>query len=174
MTRVLPFLLVLVLGACTETSSPKSPSPAPPREDPVVVFLVRHAEKVDASDDSPLTAEGEARARALAELLRSAKIDHVHSSNFRRTRDTAAPTAEQFGLEVALYDTADLSKLAEMLAHGRGRHLVVGHSNTTPRLVKLLGGEPGSAIDHDEYDRLYVLTLAPDDTRTTVLLRFGP
>ena len=36
------------------------------------------------------------------------------------------------------------------------RHLVVGHSNTTPPLVELFGGDAGPPIDEaSEYDRLY-------------------
>jgi hypothetical protein len=51
---------------------------------------------------------------------------------------------------------------------------VVGHSDTTPELVGLLGGDPGAPIDEPtEYDRLYVVTLGPDGTVTTVLLRYG-
>jgi hypothetical protein len=49
---------------------------------------------------------------------------------------------------------------------------VVGHSDTTPELVKLLGGEPGSPIAPDEYDRMYILTLSADGKASTTLLRF--
>ncbi len=166
-------LLVLCVSSCAETSIPKPASPPPAPEKPLVVFLVRHAEKVDSSDESALTPKGESRAETLARLLRDAQIEHVHSSDFRRTRDTAAPTAKQFGLEIEYYDPPTLPALADRLREARGRHLVVGHSNTTPRLAKLLGGEPGGMIDHQEYDRLYVLTVGPNDVRTTVLLRFG-
>jgi len=53
-----------------------------------------------------------------------------------------------------------------------GRHLVLGHSNTTPQLVEALGGEPGAPIEEMEYDRLYIVTLM-DGRTSTVLLRFG-
>ncbi|NIT87109.1 MAG: hypothetical protein GWM92_07640, partial [Gemmatimonadetes bacterium] len=53
-----------------------------------------------------------------------------------------------------------LGGMARRLRGSPGRHLVVGHSDTTPRLVTLLGGEPGPPIvEAREYDRLYVLTL---------------
>jgi 2,3-bisphosphoglycerate-dependent phosphoglycerate mutase len=62
---------------------------------------------------------------------------------------------------------------ADMRAAG-GRHLVVGHSDTTPELVGLLGGEPGPAIDEpSEYDRLYIVTIGADGAVTSVLLRYG-
>ena len=55
--------------------------------------------------------------------------------------------------------------------HDFGNHLVVGHSNTPPMLVEALGGAPGGPIGEDEYDRLYVVTLAPDGPVHTALLR---
>ena len=108
-------------------------------------------------------------------LLRNSGIDHVHSSDFIRTRDTAGAVATVLGLaNVGLYDPSDLPALREQLTQDGGRHLVVGHSNTTPPLVGLFGGDPGAPIDEDsEYDRLYVVTIGDDGTVSTVLLRYG-
>ena len=61
--------------------------------------------------------------------------------------------------------------LEELKAMG-GRHLVLGHSNTTPGMVRALGGDPGSGIEEMEYDRLYIVTVT-DDGVSTVLIRFG-
>lgn len=141
---------------------------------PLVVFLVRHAEKADVSGDSKLSAAGRERAATLARALRSAEIEYVHSSDFIRTRDTAAPTATEFGLEVELYDPRALPALVEKLRRTGGRHLVVGHSNTTPPLVELLGGEPSSKIDEEgEFDRLYIVTTGSDCTASSVMMRYG-
>ena len=63
--------------------------------------------------------------------------------------------------------------LAATLRSTPGRHLVVGHSNTTPALVELLGGDSGGPIDEAEYDRFYVLTLHPGGSVTTVVLRLS-
>lgn len=142
--------------------------------EPTVVYLVRHAEKVDASADPALSPEGRARAALLADLLVDAGITHVHSSDFMRTRDTAAPLAGRLGLPILLYDPRDLASMAALLRSTPGRHLVTGHSNTTPRLVELLGGDPHTPIDDAaEYDRLYVVTLLPEGKASTVLLRYG-
>lgn len=52
---------------------------------------------------------------------------------------------------------------------------MVGHSNTTPELVSILGGEPGPPIDEaSEYDRLYVLVPAPEGDTVTIRQRYGP
>ncbi len=138
----------------------------------LVVYLVRHAERAeDGTIDPPISADGERRARLLATMLRDAGITHIHTTDFRRTRTTAAPLAAVAGLVPEVYDPDELLTVAARLRATPGRHLVVGHSNTVPEMVAALGGEPQGEIAQDEYDRLYVLTLA-DDGVTTVLLRF--
>jgi len=142
--------------------------------EPLVVFLVRHGERADLSKDSELSAAGRERAAILARTLRSAEIEYVHSSDFIRTRVTAEPTAVEHGLEVALYDPRDLPALVAKLRGTGGRHLVVGHSNTTPPMVELLGGRPGPAIDEkSEYDRLYIVTIGRDGATISVTMRYG-
>ncbi len=157
---------------------------APPAQNgPSLVVLVRHAEKAEApADDPPLSRQGEARARALARTLADAGITRIHSSDTRRTRDTAAPLAAALGLEIELYDPRDLPAMADRLRALPGRHLVVGHSNTTDVLSGLLGGATfGEIVEAWEYNRLYVLTPRPEVRGTapasagfeTVLIRFG-
>jgi len=140
----------------------------------LVVFLVRHAEKVDASKDPELSESGKKRSEDLAAVLRSAGLGHVHSTDFIRTRETAAPVATLSGVEIETYNPKDLEGFAKELKEAGGRHLVVGHSNTTPELTKLLGGDPGAEIDEkSEYDRLYIVTIGKDGTVNSVLIRFG-
>ena len=141
---------------------------------PVVIYLVRHAEKASGGKDPELTEAGRARAQALAYTLGDAGIDAIHSTDFKRTRGTAAPLAERLGLELRIYDWDAMAALAAAMQCAGGRHLVVGHSDTTPELVGLLGGESGPPIDEpSEYDRLYVVTSGPGGAVTTVLLRYG-
>ena len=142
--------------------------------DPLVVFLVRHAEKVDSSRDPELSPAGQARAEALVRALADAGVERVHSTDFIRTRDTAAPLAAALGLEVELYDPHKLSELAETVKRASGRHLIVGHSNTTPKAVEALGGEPGPEFDEaSEFDRLYVVTIGADGATSTIRMRYG-
>jgi len=149
-----------------------------PREaelgDPVVVYVVRHAERAeDGTNDPSVSVEGQARAQTLALLLSDARIDHVHTTDLKRTRETGTPLAEALGLTFEVYDPKDLPGLATQLKATPGRHLVLGHSNTTPELVAALGGQPGAAIDDAEYDRLYVVTIPGKGPVSTVLLRYG-
>jgi probable phosphoglycerate mutase len=148
-------------------------APTYAQEQAVVVFAVRHAERAeDGTSDPPISAGGVDRARLLAEMLRDAGLTHIHTTDYRRTRMTARPSAEATDRPVTLYDARDLTALAERLARTPGRHLVLGHSDTTPELVRALGGDPGAPIDDMEYDRLYIVTLT-EGGASTVLIRFG-
>jgi 2,3-bisphosphoglycerate-dependent phosphoglycerate mutase len=159
--------LVLALGVATSAVAQSAPT---------VVYLVRHAEKQDDGTRDPgLTTQGTERAILLSQMLRDAEITQIHSTEFKRTQLTAAPLAESLGLAVTSYDPRDLPAFAAWLKENPGRHLVSGHSNTTPALVAALGGEPGDPIEEaHEYDRLYIVTLSGDGTVATVLLRYGP
>lgn len=150
-----------------------------PGDEGSIVWVVRHAERADAGmDDQPdpeLSEIGRARATELARFLGEAGITTIHSTPFRRTMQTAAPLAEALGLEVKLYDPRDAGSMEAFHAdlQSPGRHLVVGHSNTSPALVEQLGGDPGPAIAVEEYDRIYVLHLMPGGGVLSTLLRFG-
>lgn len=143
-------------------------------QEPVVVYLVRHAERAeDGTDDPSISEKGQARAQLLAQLMRDTGISRIHSTGYKRTHQTVAPLAEATGLPVESYDARDLAGFASLLKGQPGRHLVVGHSNTTPGLVAALGGDAHGDIAEMEYDRLYIIMIPGDGPSTTVLLRFG-
>ena len=143
------------------------------QEEPVVVYLVRHSERAeDGTNDPPISEAGWERSRLLAEMLRDAGLTHIHSTDYIRTRSTGQPTAEATGLSILSYDASVLRAVAGRLAATPGRHLVLGHSNTTPGFVEALGGDPGTPIEEMEYDRLYIVTIF-DGAVSSVLLRFG-
>jgi len=143
-------------------------------EGALTVFIVRHAEKADTSRDAALSNAGRARAKHLARILRDAEIEHVHSTDFKRTRATAAPSAAAFDIKVILYDPRDVQGLVARLRQSKGRHLVVGHTNTIPKTIELLGGDPGFPIDEaSEFDRLYIATVGPGASVNTIIMRYG-
>jgi len=153
-------LACIFTAACGNSSTTKSDYISSEGEPaPATFYLVRHAEKELVGDDPELSSAGYERANALAAELSGVKLDGIYSTDTRRTRDTAAPTLAQQGLDLRLYDGRALTALAEELLTLEGQYLVVGHSNTTPQLAEALGGEGGDPIvEADEYDRLYVLT----------------
>jgi len=142
-------------------------------EESSTIFLVRHAEKTEASEDPALSEAGELRSHELAGVLRDAGIQQIYSTDYTRSRDTAAPLAALLKLELELYDPRELADFAARLRSRGSRQLVVGHSNTTPELVALLGGDPGEEIDeYIEYDRLYIVTINAIGV-TSLLIRYG-
>jgi len=127
------------------------------------IYLVRHAEKAsDGTRDPDLTDEGRARAAWIAEFLADKGVTKIYSTDYKRTRQTAAPAAEKAGVEVSLYDPRALEAFAEQLKKETGVILVTGHSNTTPVLVGHLVGEPLDELTEDQYDRIYIVTVSTD------------
>lgn len=135
----------------------------------VRVIVVRHAEKMDddGGDDPGLTDAGRAWAAGLARFCAGQGVTAVVATPFRRTMETAWPTAEALGLPVlAVPVSSEMGMHVESIVRliegdaGGGCWLVVGHSNTVPAIVGRLGGvDPaGLVIEESSYGDLFVLT----------------
>jgi phosphohistidine phosphatase SixA len=125
------------------------------------VYLLRHAEKqADGSKDPALTDTGKTRAKKMAKWLQDKSVTDVWSSDYIRTRDTAGPLITELDLQLHIYDPSDLEDLAMQLTQRRHNAVVVGHSNTTPELARLLCDCEVSDMEETEYDRLIVLSVA--------------
>lgn len=182
--------LVLVAGCATRSDcppavapseapsalrSPPEPAAASNREPeataaPVLVLMVRHAEKADdGTPDPPLTEPGRERAACLAAMLHGFAPTHLFSSTYQRTRATLEPLATATGLTPTLIDPKDDAAWQRALRElpPGSRAVVVGHSNTLPALVAALGGRVSGLdaegnLPHDEYDRLvHVVAFGP-------------
>ena len=142
---------------------------------PLTVYLVRHAEKDTKPVNPGLTAAGKARAQALADQLGEKPIDFVHSTRYVRTLQTAGPIVKRLGSKASfkLYDSRKLEAFASELKNSGGTHLVVGHSNSTPELIILLGGDPGEGMTEDTYDRLYTVIVSRSGEVTTLRSKYG-
>ena len=153
------------LAGCASSAVPAAPA----------VVLVRHAEAA-AGDDPGLSEAGAARAAALAEALRGADVRTIYVTQYRRTKDTAAPVAAAAGvtpIEIAVERGEIADHAADMArriaAHrGGGTILVVGHSNTVPAVVTALTGTSAAPIAHQQYDTIYVV-----NGRHAVVARYG-
>lgn len=146
---LLLFSLLLMLGACSPQNSPKT------------IYIVRHAEKQLSGNDPELLLVGQVRAKKLAQILQNQDIKHVFSTDYKRSRLTASPTAEQAGLTIQSYDPSNQDALVEQLKSLEGNILVVGHSNTVSQLANYFVGEGEKYADLQdvEYDFIYVVTL---------------
>ncbi|GIU54138.1 MULTISPECIES: SixA phosphatase family protein [Shewanella] len=133
-------------------------------------ILVRHAEK-QKGDNPELTQQGQQRAKRLAHILSSVPLSAIYSTDYKRTKLTALPTSELTAIPLTHYDPRQLAAFASKLQSSSQSHiLVVGHSNTTPKLVTHLGGNAGEDINEkSEFDRLYILTSIGNEVSTLVL-----
>lgn len=162
---LLALALPAALAAQQHDPAHHAPGQAAPHEEPTIVIVVRHAERgTEPADDPRLTPAGEARALALVEALRDAKVDVVIHTPRVRTRDTALPVARHFGITPEVVPlTPGASHVEAMAAAVRKHHgktvVVVGHSNTIMQYIAALGGpRRGDLCDH-QYNGLYALVL---------------
>src|SRR6266513_2103480 len=120
-----------------------------------VVIIVRHAEKAaNGGSDPDLSSAGRSRADALARILKDSGITAIFTSEFKRTQETAAPTAT--AIVVAAKDTVALvAKLHQL----NGNALVVGQGDTIPNMIKALGINSPINIPDEDYSELLVVTL---------------
>ncbi len=155
-------LRVLVLGSLLGLMAC---STATPRATPATLtfVVVRHAEKAtDDPRDPSLSEAGQASARRLADLFYVTPTTEIYSTQYRRTRQTAEPTAQAHRQPVVEYQAQlPAETLARQLrqAHAAGVVLVVGHSNTVPGIVATLSGTSVPPMDESEYGVIYRITL---------------
>jgi broad specificity phosphatase PhoE len=125
-----------------------------------VVVIVRHAEKVtNGGSDPDLSSAGRTRADALARILKDSGITGIFTSEFKRTQETAAPTATSAQLTPTVVAAKDTAALVAKLHQLNGNALVVGHGDTIPNLVKALGINVSVNIPDADYSELLIVTL---------------
>ena len=134
------------------------------------LYLARHAEKEsDGSRDPVLTQAGQRRSEQLANWLQDKGIEDIWSSDYKRTIGTANPLLSKLGLEVTIYDPRNLAGLAEQLKSNGQNSYVVGHSNTTPELARLLCQCTIAEMDESEHDRLVVISIGDGKVQSRTL-----
>jgi len=154
---------------------------------PITVFLIRHAEREDEPrQDPPLKKEGIARSQELARLLSSAGIKAIFTSQFTRTKQTAEPLATKLGLtptpftlksnpsnprQIAAESTAEVTN--KILERAGESVLVIGHSNSIPDVIKMLGGDVVPTIDERKFDDLFIVTVYAKGKARVVQLKYG-
>lgn len=133
------------------------------------LILVRHFEKIADVDDPGLTKKGHARAENLAEVLDQSGINRIYTTDYNRTKQTAMPVAELKGFTVNYYDPRNLKNFAVDLLARQESALIVGHSNTTPALIKLLGGE-AKIIGEKDYGEVFFIRIDKSQLKQSSIL----
>ncbi|NHN27068.1 histidine phosphatase family protein [Flavobacterium jejuense] len=139
------------------------------------IILLRHAEKVlDGTKDPKLTSEGEKRAERLGFMFLDIKIDKIFSSPYTRTKMTVAKLAENKNLEIEEYDPKDLAFAKYLQEKEQGKtSVIVGHSNSIPKLVnQLIGEEKFNQLNEEVYSKIWILTFSNDTLIDCSLFNF--
>lgn len=150
------FLFVLAIAlffaACSSEQKPKT------------VYIVRHAEKLLTENDPELSIAGKARAQKLAQILADKEIKHIYSTEYKRTRLTAAPIAGEAAVEIQTYDPKNHDELVEQVRVLEGNILIVGHSNTIGQVANYFvgDGEKYGDLEDAEYNYIYEVTIGND------------
>jgi len=151
------------------------------------VFLVRHAEKADAPPaDPPLNESGKARSQELARMLANSGVKAIYTSQFLRAKQTAEPLAKQLGLTYAplsikmsptnprQVSEQSIAEITDKIYERAGETaLVIGHSNTIPEVIRLLGGDVVPTIDEKKFDDLFVVTVYGRGKAKVVQMKYG-
>ena len=139
------------------------------------IYVVRHAEKLNSEQDTPLSPAGEQRALALADRLSDAGVQRIYATTRRRTRQTVAPLAERIGIDVVLTEPGAVDSLVRLIrVEEQGNVLLIaGHNNTVPRIVEGLSGRPAEPIPEHVFDQLYRIQLSLEGKATVEVLRYG-
>ena len=125
-----------------------------------VIIIVRHAEKASSGGKDPdLSVQGQKRADALAHMLKDSQITSVFVTEFKRTQETAGPTARAAHVSPTLIPANDIDGLVEKLRALNGNALVVGHGNTIPDLLKAVGIATPVSISEDDYTEIFAVLL---------------
>lgn len=154
---------------------------------PKTVFLIRHAEKEDEPrQDPPLKKEGVARSQELARLLGGAGIKAIYTSQFTRTKQTAEALATKLNLTATsitlksnpsnprLIAEESTQEVVNKILEAPGENvLLVGHSNSIPDVIKVLGGDVVPTIDERKFNDLFIVTVYAKGKAKVTQIKYG-
>ena len=148
-------LLIALLLALLPAAAIAQPATHP-------VYVMRHLNTPAGEPDPDLLPEGRAAAIALADLMETDQFESrrpvaIYVSDFKRTRQTAAPLAARLALNVTIYDPRDTAGLLARVRAEPGPVLIIGHSNTVPDIIAALGGTRPAPLVHEDFGDLWVV-----------------
>ncbi|MEX1135372.1 MAG: phosphoglycerate mutase family protein [Balneolales bacterium] len=163
---ILLFLLFSPVNVFSQTTS-----------DGITTFiLVRHAEKVDDSQDPDLSQAGYERANLLTQMMENITFDAVYSTPLIRTTETAREIADKNGVAIMNYNHRNPDEVvAELKENHRGDCVfVAGHSNSTPTFANALLGREHfkKKFDESDYGNILIVTISSDGERKLLHIRY--
>ncbi len=119
-------------------------------------------------------------------MLSPEGIKAIYTSQFVRTKQTAAPLTAKTGVSATVLtlkpNPANLRLIAEestaelvnkILQRPGESALVIGHSNWIPDVIRMLGGDVIPTIDEQKFDDLFILTIYGKGKAKVVQLKYG-
>ncbi|WP_423602297.1 phosphoglycerate mutase family protein [Sphingomonas sp. MS122] len=148
--QVLRYLVALlcVLGSTHALAGQSQEAP---------VYVTRHYDTPAGQPDPDLLPQGKARAEKLAAWFYGRTLKAIYVSDFKRTRQTAAPVAAMLDVPVETYDPKDTPAIVARAKAAGGPVLIVGHSNTVPDIVAQLGGTRPGELKHEDFGDLWTI-----------------
>jgi phosphohistidine phosphatase SixA len=142
----------------------------------MIIFAMRHADKLRGQGQDGLDENGTARAKLLARMLAESNVSRAYCSEAIRTLQTMAPLKSKLGASLLIEQLDGETHAAKVVAAVRSLPpetvvLVVSHTNTVPEIIAGLGG-PAVEIADDEFDKLFIL-FRSNATVSLVKLRYG-
>ena len=175
MKKLIIFLLLPLWISC---DSNKKDSSTPTTEEVAYLpistyYLIRHAEKdiADPENEDPFLSEkGTDRALLWERIFLNITFDEIYSTNTMRSLQTVTAVGMDNNTEVKIYETKDLIN-DEFLKETLGKNvLIVGHSNTIPKIAnELIKDEYFKDMDDNDYGSVYVITLAGTGKKAEII-----
>lgn len=127
------------------------------------LYLIRHAEKADSTQNPELSDEGLKRAVRWTKYFEKKNIDFFYTTLTRRTQMTCSTIATSKQKDMIFYDVAKFS-LKEIIEKHYGKTiLIVGHSNTIPSQINaFLEKEIYPQIEDNQFGNLYTIIISGD------------
>ena len=138
--------ILFLLGSCTQT-----------------FYIVRHAEKENDTEEAGLSQTGIQRGVDLEKWMADKKLDTVFTSTKRRAVLTGLSVSlPESVYQIALDQSSDaaVNAFIERLKKisSTKNILIVGHTNTIPRIVFGLSAAGIEPIPENDFDNLYIIT----------------
>ncbi|MGY0392127.1 phosphoglycerate mutase family protein [Bizionia sp. KMM 8389] len=166
MRLIFAFVLVSLLSVsgCQE---------APTNTSITTIYFIRHAEKDRSNPENKnphLTSIGQNRANNWSDIFKHITFDAVYTTDYKRTIQTAQPTALKNNVAIEFYNPNSLNADKILKDNAGQTILIVGHSDTTPKFVNLfLGKHKYKNIEDSNNGNLYMLQISENKITDTLL-----
>ncbi len=137
------------------------------------IVLLRHADIDEPHGPEPiLNAAGVERAKALAHVLGTAGVTTVFVSPALRTQQTARPLLDKLGISFQIPSDSEIIEKA-LAAETGDVVVIIGHSNTVPKLISDLGAPFSATAILQGHEDLFVVTVVASGNASVLRLKYG-